>query len=532
MSVHDITTYINQVKTERYAKDMREALYQALTSLAIDIKTFDAILSDASQETMGRVAEVLQEIYDIKDDLENDIDNIQYAARISALLSDDGLVDTFKGEYVNDGVQHYGMHKYFYISIKKDEEIHFTFTPSQSTAFIIWAYRYDYVDGTRGGNGGVSVYSLSANTPRTLTPTPPDKDVKGLFFYFADCTDYGNGLLELYFDTYYPLSEIISGGGNPDDYEKVKTNISRDTDILTRYPNGPYNGTVEKTQSGTETIEIDISDFSTPLFPIALKINMSPHDDSYITENESLGAVNIYTNNTLVNTYIFNSRGFDRRNDGKRSWVLEDVTVGTNSKIEVEFYSTSNYYTNGATYKVYILKGVVSTGEGVTVKTFTALHPNSDGESGCELEASYYQVGNLVHLRGTVKGLGNEVSTRYALYYPLSNSVGDTGIIPPEQDFSIVTATNLDINSTRRNYLMHIRTGTTEFGPMLIIEPICIFGGPIYEDDRSTTISVYRKEYTDPDISDITTILGGANFPLTTPFSFEVTYKTTDDYSL
>lgn len=536
MSVHDITTYINQVKTERYAKDMREALYQALTSLAIDIKTFDAILSDASQETMGRVAEVLQEIYDIKDDLENDIDNIQYAARISALLSEDGLVDTFKGEYVNDGIQHYGMHKYFYISIKKDEEIHFTFTPSQSTAFIIWAYRYDYVDGTRDGNGGVSVYSLSANTPRTLTPTPPDKDVKGLFFYFADCTDYGNGLLELYFDNYYPLSEIISGDSE-EDVSKLRNQISSITNILKEYPVGPT-GRITQKASGTDVIEIDVSDVMDTDFLANLYLDLSSNNTP--TENEALGAVTFYTNNGShqQGPYIFTSDGFTYpSNTTKHSWMLSGLykpNGSTNEKVVVEFYSTSNYYGgSGASYRVSLLKSYANKGAGLKTREFTMIHESSNSDS--IMKANYYQIGKMVHLSAVIENFASNLDTNLysAVIFPLGTSTIN-GIIRPNHDISVLVPTTYDAYTAANKYIYHIRTGHFHGDPVLLIEPAHFYNkdqidyvpyeAGVPNSGRATVISS-GPQYINPD-GDFFRKSAGE-----TTFRFDLTY-TTDDINI
>lgn len=528
MSVHDITTYINQVKTERYAKDMREALYQALTSLAIDIKTFDAILSDASQETMGRVAEVLQEIYDIKDDLENDIDNIQYAARISALLSDDGLVDTFKGEYVNDGIQHYGMHKYFYISIKKDEEIHFTFTPSQSTAFIIWAYRYDYVDGTRDGKGGVSVYSLSANTPRTLTPTPPDKDVKGLFFYFADCTDYGNGLLELYFDNYYPLSEIISeGGAASEEVAKLKQQVSTDTAVLKTYPVGPM-GTITQRQSGTDVIEVDVSDIIDGKFPLNAYLTLMSSNTP--TPNEALGAVYFHTNNgeTVRGPWIFTSDGFSYLNTSKKSWLLTGLykpNGSTNEKIVIEFYSTSNYYGGtGAKYAISVQKGYSNTGAGLKTREFTMTHTSYNTDS--VINAKYYQIGKMIHLSADFEAFDNVNGSlnNDRIEFILG---GNAGIIKPNHDISILVTTLSDETVNRKNYIYNIRTGRAHGMEMLFIEPVHFYNDDKVSYDEETqvvTVTQLREQYINP-------VESMWQLPTGTQFHFDLTY-TTDDINI
>lgn len=527
MSVHDITTYINQVKTERYAKDMREALYQALTSLAIDIKTFDAILSDASQETMGRVAEVLQEIYDIKDDLENDIDNIQYAARISALLSDDGLVDTFKGEYVNDGIQHYGMHKYFYISIKKDEEIHFTFTPSQSTAFIIWAYRYDYVDGTRDGKGGVSVYSLSANTPRTLTPTPPDKDVKGLFFYFADCTDYGNGLLELYFDNYYPLSEIISGeGAASEEIAKLKQQVSTQTSTLREYPVGPM-GTITQRESGTDRIEINIDDILEDGFPLNLYLDLKSNNTP--TENEALGAAYLYVNDgsSYIGPWVFTSDGFAIGGSGKKSWLVSNLSKpagSSNAKIVIEFYSTSNFYAGtGAQYRASIRKSYANTGAGLKTREFTMTHTSYNTDS--VIKAKYYQIGKMVHLSADFEAFDNVNGSLNGdrIEFILG---GNTGIIKPNHDISILVTTLSNESEGRRNYIYNIRTGWAHGMEMLFIEPVHFYNDDKISYDEETqvvTVTQKREQYINP-VESMWKLPTG-----TTQFHFDLTY-TTDNF--
>lgn len=527
MSVHDITTYINQVKTERYAKDMREALYQALTSLAIDIKTFDAILSDASQETMGRVAEVLQEIYDIKDDLENDIDNIQYAARISALLSENGLVDTFKGEYVNDGIQHYGMHKYFYISIKKDEEIHFTFTPSQSTACIVWAYRYDYVDGTRDGNGGVSVYSLPANTPHTLTPTPPDKDVKGLFFYFADCSDYGNGLLELYFNNYYPLSELISGDSE-EDVSKLRNQISSTINVLKEYPVGPT-GRITQKASGTDVIEIDVSDVMDTDFLANLYLDLSSNNTP--TENEALGSVTFYANNGAhqQGPYIFTSDGFTYpSNTAKHSWMLSDLykpNGSTNEKVVVEFYSTSNYYGgSGASYRVSLLKSYANKGAGLKTREFAMTHTSYNTDS--VINAKYYQIGKMIHLSAdfetfdNVNGSLNNDRIEFILG-------GKAGIIKPNHDISILVTTLSDETVNRKNYIYNIRTGRAHSMEMLFIEPVHFYNDDkvsYNEETQVVTVTRLGEQYINP-VESMWKLSPG------TQFHFDLTY-TTDDISI